>query len=239
RLSRSVRRLAGRLPAPVRRWLRPRRLVAVGLVGVLAVGVVLGGSIAWVRTAAHGHVYGEHDVPAAPVAVVFGAEVYADGTPSAFLVGRLAVARRLYLAGKVRAVLVTGDHGVWTYDEPDAMRRWLVGHGVPTRKVVVDYAGFDTYQSCVRARRIFGVRHAILVSQDFHVPRAVALCRAVGIRADGVGDTTQHDRYPYAYRKGWLRDQLADVKAVYDMTVQPDPMFLGRREHGVQRAVRE
>ncbi|MGA8115304.1 MAG: ElyC/SanA/YdcF family protein [Actinocatenispora sp.] len=218
-----------------RRWLR--RLLVAGLVGVLTVGVVLGASIGWVRIAADGHVYSENDVPAAPVAVVFGAQVYRDGRPSAFLVARLALARRLYTAGTVKAILVTGDHGHYDYDEPDTMRRWLTAHGVPARQVVTDHAGFDTYQSCARAVRIFGVRHAILVSQDFHVPRAVALCRAVGMRADGVGDTSQRRRP--IYRKNWARDQAADVKAAYDMTVQPDPTYLGRRETGVDQAVAE
>ncbi len=230
-----LRARIARLPGPVRRWLRPRRAIAVGLTGILVVGLVLGGSIGWVRGAAHSHLYSESSVPAAPVALVFGAQVYPNGRPSPFLVGRLEVARRLYRSGKVRALLVTGDHGQWHYDEPDTMRTWLIDHGVPAGKVVADYAGFDTYQSCARARRIFGVRRAIMVSQDFHVPRAVALCRSVGIDADGVGDTTQ--AHGPAYQRGWFRDQLADVKAVYDMTVQPDPKFLGRPETGVERAV--
>lgn len=233
-------RLSGaldRLPAPVRRWVRPRRLVAVCGAGVLACAVVVGGSVAAVRTTSHGHLYySAASAPSAPVAMVFGAEIYADGRPSPFVVGRLTIALDLYRAGKVRAVLVTGDHGRWTYDEPDTMRAWLVAHGVPRSKVVPDYAGFDTYQSCARARRIFGVRRALLVSQDFHIPRAVALCRSVGIDADGVGDTSMHqtDVYP----RNWSRDQLADVKAVYDMAVRPDPQYLGRHEPGVERAVR-
>ena len=116
------------------------------------------------------------------------------------------------------------------------MRAWLVDHGVPYDKIVTDYAGFDTYQSCARARRIFGVRRALVVSQDFHIPRATALCRTVGIDADGVGDTGQH--HWNVYPRNWTREQLADVKAVYSMVVRPDPQFLGRREHGVDRAVR-
>lgn len=226
-----------RLPAPVRRWVRPRRLFAVAGGAALACALVVGGSVALVRTVARGHVYDSvADAPSAPVAMVFGAEIYADGTPSPFVVARLTVALDLYRAGKVRALLVTGDHGRWEYDEPDTMRAWLVTHGVPRSKVVPDYAGFDTYQSCARAKRVFGVRRALLVSQDFHVPRAVALCRSVGIDADGVGDTTQHqaDVYP----RNWSREQLADVKAVFSMLARPDPEYLGRHEPGVDRAVR-
>jgi vancomycin permeability regulator SanA len=105
------------------------------------------------------------------VAIVLGAQVHEDGRPSRFLEARLALAERLYESGRVRALLVTGDHGRWAYDEPGTMRRWLVEHGVPERRVVVDHAGFDTYDSCLRARRIFGVRRAVVVTQTFHVLR--------------------------------------------------------------------
>src|ERR687893_668968 len=81
-----------------------------------------------------------------------------------------AGARRLYEAGTVRAILVSGDHGAWAYDEPGAMSRWLVERGVPERTVVQDHAGFDTYDSCVRARKVFGVRDLIVVTQSFHLP---------------------------------------------------------------------
>lgn len=218
----------------LRRLLRPRRLIRIGLVLAAAAVVVGGGCDLAVRASASGHVYSVSSVPAAPVAVVFGAEIYSTGTPSPYVVGRLRVAQELLDTHKVKAILVTGDHRRWTYDEPDTMREWLVSHGVPGAKVVTDYAGFDTYQSCTRAYRIFGVRHAILVSQDFHIPRALALCRAVGIQADGVGD---HQRHDLMYWRNWSRDQVADTKAVFDMVVQPDPT-LGRHESGVEKAIR-
>lgn len=213
---------------------RPKRLALAALAGTAALALLVGGSMWLVGTRADGHLYRVADVPAAPVVVVFGAKVRADGTPSPYLAGRLALALRLYRAGKVRAILVTGDHGRWTYDEPDAMRTWLMARDVPDSKVVADYAGFDTYQSCARARRIFGVRKAILVSQDFHIARAVALCRSVGIDATGVGDSQPHNT---RYWRIFTRDKLADVKAVYDMTIQPDPRYLGRREHGLDAAL--
>lgn len=199
-----------------------------------ALALLIGGSMAVVGAKADGHLYSARDVPAAPVAVVFGAKVRKDGTPSAYLAGRLDLALRLYRAGKVRAVLVTGDHSRWTYDEPDAMRTYLMARDVPGDRVVADYAGFDTYQSCARARRIFGVRKAILVSQDFHIARAVALCRSVGIDAAGVGDAQAHNGI---YWHVYVRDKLADVKAVYDMAVRPNPRYLGRREHGLDAAL--
>ena len=127
-------------------------------------------------------------MPDAPVALVLGTKVDTDGNPSPFLAARLEIARRLFDAGKVRAILVSGDNMNADYNEPAAMLGWLVDRGVPARKVVLDHAGFDTYDSCARAERIFGVRRATVVTQSFHLPRAVALCRGLGIDASGVGD---------------------------------------------------
>jgi vancomycin permeability regulator SanA len=168
---------------------------------------------------------------------VLGAQVDPSGAPSRFLAARLALAERLYAGGKVRAVLVSGDFGQPTYDEPDVMRAWLVGHGVPADKVVADYAGFDTYDSCVRARRVFGVRRVIVVTQSFHLPRAVALCRAVGVRADGVGDDSMR-ALRWLWTRGAVREQGACVKAGWDVATGREPVFLGSHEPGLDRALR-
>ena len=223
------------LPPWLRRWLRPRRLAMLAVAGALVLGITVWSSVGLVHRLSSGRVYTSAAVPSAPVAIVFGAEVYPNGQPSPYLRARLRLGKRLLAAGKVRAILLTGDHGRWTYDEPDAMRGWLIHHGVPARKLAVDYAGFDTYQSCSRAYRIFGVRKAILVSQDFSIQRSVALCQSVGITAYGVADHSQPRSLTYA--RGWTRDQLADVKAVYCMAIQPDPKYLGRHETTVDRAV--
>jgi vancomycin permeability regulator SanA len=194
-------------------------------------------SVLWVRSGADGHIFTERDVPAAPVALVLGAQVEADGTPSVFLTARLDLARRLFVAGKVRALLVSGDHMNWDYDEPEAMRTWLVDHGVPAQRVVRDYAGFDTYDSCARAVRIFGVHRAIVVTQTYHLPRAVMLCRQLGLDADGVGDEAVRQ-----FHGPWLvsstRESGACVKAVFDTVSGRDPVYLGNHETGVDDALR-
>jgi vancomycin permeability regulator SanA len=187
----------------------------------------------WLRLGAGGRVRTEADVPAEPVAVVFGAGLW-NGRPSPYLAHRLDAAARLYAAGKVRVVLVTGDNSRPSYDEPGAMRAYLTAHGVPARKVVLDYAGFDTWDSCDRARRIFGVDRAILVSQGFHIRRALALCAAAGIDAYGVGVGEPHDATWYA---GGVREILAAGKAAFDVAVKPSPRFLGPHEDGVARAL--
>ena len=189
------------------------------------------------------HVYAssyEHtaaDVPYRPVAVVFGAGVVGK-TPTPFLARRLDVALDLYHRGKVSVILVTGDNSTPTYDEPDVMRDYLVTRGVPAARIVADYAGFDTWESCVRAKKIFGVTSATLVTQDFHMPRALTLCHAAGIDAVGVADTGEdavaeaeavHDR---------AREVAAGVKALGQALFQPSPRFLGRQETSVVDALK-
>jgi len=219
----------------VNRW--PRRLALLAAIATVLTAVVTAASVMWVRAGAEGYIFTEEGVPDAPVALVLGAQVYSDGTPSPFLAARLEIASRLLAAGKVRAILVSGDHMRWEYDEPGAMLRQLLDRGVPASKVVLDHAGFDTYDSCARANRIFGVRKAIVVTQAYHLPRAVMLCRRLGVDAYGVGDDTVRQ-----YRRPWLisstREHGACVKAVFDVISGRDPVHLGRRETSVDDALR-
>jgi vancomycin permeability regulator SanA len=216
------------------RWSR-RALVAGGLVTAVAVLAMAGPALGR-RAGAAAHPAPPAAAPAAPVALVLGAEVHPDGSPSAFLVARLDIARRLLADGRVKAILVSGDHREWTYNEPGAMATWLREHGVPMTKIVVDYAGFDTYDSCARAKRVFGVRQAIVVTQSYHLDRAVTLCRTLGIDTYGVGDDSAR-----IYRDPWLnsavRERGAAVKALIDVVSHRDPVFLGRHEPGVDEAL--
>lgn len=173
------------------------------------------------------------DVPRTDVGVVFGAGLR-DGRPSAYLAHRLDTAVALYRAGRIRVVLVTGDNGQAGYDEPDAMRAYLIRRGVPAARIVRDYAGFDTWDSCVRAAKIFGVRRAVLISQGFHIRRALALCRAAGVVGYGVGVPDAHD---VTWYYGATRELFAATKAALDAAFHPAPRFLGRPERGVARAL--
>jgi vancomycin permeability regulator SanA len=212
--------------AAVRRARRLRTALFLAGVGVAGIGLLVG-SIGFVRVTSAGRMHTAESVPPAPVALVLGARVYPSGTPSPFLAARLDLAHRLYTDGKVRVVLVSGDNLAPEYNEPDAMRRYLIDAGMPPEAVVADYAGFDTYDSCARAKRIFGVDQLVVVSQGYHLPRAVATCRALGVDATGVGDyTQQHTR---SWRRGAIRDQLACVKTVIDLVTGRDPV-LGPRE---------
>ncbi len=214
-------------------WMR--RAVVAGALALAAAVLAMAAGALWVGGVAHGHVHTLKDTPSAPVALVLGAEVYPGGEPSPFLAARLEIARQLLAAGKVRAILVSGDHGRWEYNEPGAMFRWLVARGVPAQRVALDHAGFDTYDSCARARRIFGVTRAIVVTQSYHIDRAVALCRHLGVDADGVADDSVRI-YREPWRNSAVRERGAVVKAVLDSVSGRDPVFLGRHETTVDEA---
>ncbi|MFE6408012.1 vancomycin high temperature exclusion protein [Streptomyces sp. NPDC057837] len=206
-----------------------RRLVQAVMAGcVLALS-----PSAWMYATASDRLRTAGDVPRTDVAVVFGAGLW-DGEPSPYLAHRLDAAAELYRRGRVEVVLVTGDNSREDYDEPDAMRAYLTRHGVPGGRIVSDYAGFDTWDSCVRAKKIFGVDEAVLISQGFHIRRAVALCGAAGIESYGVGVDAVHDATWYY---GGAREILAAGKAALDAAFRPDPRFLGPREPGVERAL--
>jgi len=217
----------------LKRWVR-RVVVAGALVTAAAVLAMAAGGV-WTGLRAHGRVYAERDVPDAPVALVLGAQVYAGGVPSPFLTARLEIARQLFVDGKVKAILVSGDHREWGYNEPGAMFEWLVAHDVPNDRIALDHAGFDTYDSCARANRIFGVHQAIVVTQTYHIDRAVALCRSLGVDTYGVADDTVT-----IYRQPWAssvaRERGAAVKALWDAGTRRDPVFLGPPETSVQAA---
>ncbi|MGW0783425.1 SanA/YdcF family protein [Streptomyces sp. NPDC002913] len=229
RLLGTLRRLASARPGLPRTRRGQRRLVQA----LMVASVVALSPAAWLHTTADARVRTTADAPARDVAVVFGAGLW-QGRPSPYLAHRLDAAAELYRAGKVRVVLVTGDNSRVEYDEPDAMRAYLTGRGVPDGRIVSDYAGFDTWDSCVRAKRIFGVDRAVLVSQGFHIRRAIALCRSAGIDAYGVGVDAVHD---VTWYYGGAREVFAAGKALLDTVFEPDPHFLGPRETGVSEAL--
>lgn len=226
RLRRTAARLRPRLP----RTRRGRRRAVQGVMAACVLGLA---PATWMHSVADARIRTVADAPARQVAVVFGAGLW-DGKPSPYLANRLRAAAELYRDGKVRVVLVTGDNSRVEYDEPDAMRTFLVGHGVPDSRIVSDFAGFDTWDSCVRARKIFGVERAVLVTQGFHVRRAIALCRAAGIDVYGVGVDAVHDATWYY---GGTREVFAAGKAALEALFKPDPHFLGPREPGVDAAL--
>lgn len=176
-------------------------------------------------------------VPFAPVALVLGAGLH-HGVPTPMLATRLDIAAQLYREGRVRALLLSGDNGRMGYDEPSVMRAYLIARGVPAEVLVLDYAGFDTWDSCVRARDVFGVRRVTVITQSFHLPRAVTLCRTAGLDAFGVGDDSS-TRWPSATYVYAAREFAATAKGFFDSVVLGSaPVFPGPRETSLDRFLR-
>jgi vancomycin permeability regulator SanA len=162
-----------------------------------------------------GRIYTAEDAPSAPVAVVFGAGLRRDGRPTAVLYDRVAAAVQLYRAGKVEQLLMSGTRSSESYDEPAAMRDLAIELGVPGQAIQVDGQGTRTFASCERAAETFGYGQALLVSQRYHLPRALATCEALGIQADGVSaDLRPYN--PRVYRYWETREVLATTVALLE-----------------------
>jgi SanA protein len=170
------------------------------------------------------HIYRVDDAPAERVAIVFGASVWGEGRLSDVLRDRMETAISLYEAGRVQKLLVSGDNQFVEYDEPGAMRDYAIARGVPPEDVQPDYAGRRTYDTCYRARHIFQVESAILVTQDFHLPRAIFTCRQLGIESVGVSA----DRQPYLGARWYeVRETGATLAALWDVIRQRPAPVLG------------
>jgi SanA protein len=162
-------------------------------------------------------------VPSKPVAIVFGAGYWPSGHLSSALADRMETAIALYEAGKVNKLLLSGDNRRADYNEPAVMARYASERGVPREDLVLDYAGRRTYDSCYRARDIFGVKQAVLVTQAFHLPRALYTCQRLGLEVVGVvADQRQYIRAPW-YQ---LRELFALSRAWLDLNLfKPLPVL--------------
>ncbi|MEB3881961.1 ElyC/SanA/YdcF family protein [Lyngbya sp. CCY1209] len=168
------------------------------------------------------------EVPEEPVAVVFGAGVWEDGSPTPMLADRIQGAIDLYQMGRVQKILMTGDNATPEYNEVVAMQQYAIAQGVPAEVIRLDYAGFSTYESCYRAREIFGVERAVLITQQYHLPRAVYTCKRLGIDAIGFGTPDWGKFRDDSMRFYVRRELLAVVKAVVEVHIlRPKPTFLG------------
>ena len=193
--------------------------------GVAAV-VLLGGLRLWIERKARDRLYTHvEDVPLRPVALVLGAGLWPDGSLTSVLVDRVAVAADLYHAGIVQKLLCSGDNRFVDYNEPQAMLEYAVRLGVPEKDVVLDYAGRRTYDSCYRARTIFGVEQVVIVTQRFHAARALYLCDALGVDAVAI----LADRQTYSRRRiTWeAREYPALALAWWDVNVRRPTPVLG------------
>jgi SanA protein len=200
-----------------------KRLVAAGFVcGLLAFGVPnlivwLGGRSPVTTDTAK--------VPHAQAALVLGAQVMPNGAPSSMLSDRISAAAELYKAGRVDKLLLSGDHSRKNYDEVGTMRRILLAQGIPAEDIFTDHAGFDTWDSAQRARRVFDVSSAVVVTQRFHMARALYDARRAGLQVTGYAADRRD--YGRVMRRLQVREAAARVKTLGDAITGADPHFLG------------
>ena len=169
--------------------------------------------------------FSAEDVPQNRVAIVFGAGLLRDGSAGPVLSDRVETAVKLYQKGKVNKLLMSGDNRFVEYNEPEAMRQYALERGVPNEDIVLDYAGRRTYDTCYRAKHIFQVDSAILVTQAFHMPRALFLCNWFDVESTGVEANNRY--FLKRSRIYWnTRELFANFQAVWDvMIAKPLPVL--------------
>lgn len=202
-----------------------RVAVVIGLLGAL--GLLLPKFVMWMYAVPR--TFTVDDVPPVRVAIVFGAGLLRDGSATPVLSDRVETAVKLYQTDKVDKLLMSGDNRFVDYNEPEAMRQYALELGVPDADIVLDYAGRRTYDTCYRAKHIFQVDSAILVTQSFHMPRALFLCNWFGIEAAGVEANNRY--FLKRSRLYWnTRELFATFGAAWDVLIaQPLPV-LGEQE---------
>ena len=166
-------------------------------------------------------------MPHRRAALVLGCAKYTHGRPNIFYQNRLKATVELWQSGKINAILVSGDNSRKDYDEPTTMKSDLVAKGIPAEYITIDYAGFRTLDSVIRAERIFGLEEYIVISQPFHCRRAIYLAKQHGQNVIG---WCARDVKGYFGIKSRLREILARNKAAFDVLIHKQPMYLGKRE---------
>jgi SanA protein len=161
------------------------------------------------------------------IALVFGAKVWEDGSPSNTLYDRVVTSAELYQAGRVSKLLMSGDKTGETYDEPAAMKKLALALGIPEGDIVIDNEGKKTYDTCIRAKEIFDVQRAILVTQDYHQPRALYLCNNLGV--DSIGITANRRQYVNEWYYH-VREFFSAANAWIEINVMPSRPARGRKE---------
>jgi SanA protein len=200
-------------------------LAIIGLLGLLTVYLIN----LRVASYSNGKIYRSvEDVPNVPqIAIVLGARVWDDGSLSHALLDRVMTAVELYKAGKVKKLLMSGDNPTPEYDEPTAMKRYAMELGVPESDIVLDFAGRRTYDTCYRAKEIFEVKKAVIVSQEFHLARSIYLCQ--NLEVDSIGIAA--NRRKYLGERWWaFREFFSIFSAWFEMNFIPFEPIKGNKE---------
>lgn len=208
----------------LKKYLKKFVIVSLAVLGILFCSVMAVN--VYVERTGTKYILDQSTVPTADAILVLGAYVYPDGTTSSMLTDRLTVGYELYKEGKAPKIVVSGDHGRKDYDEVNAMKSFLKEKGVPSQDIFMDHAGFSTYESVYRARDIFQIYKVIIVTQDYHLMRAVFSARELGLEAYGI-PSDRHD-YGQAMKMYRLREIAARNKDfLWAKLLKPKPTFLG------------
>jgi len=157
--------------------------------------------------------------------LVLGAKVYKNGNLSGILRDRVDSALELYNAKKIKRFLLSGDHGKINYDEVNQMKKYLIKKGVSEKDIFLDHAGFDTYDCVYRAKKIFNVDELIIITQEFHLKRAVYIAKSLDMKVQGY----MADKHTYGIaNRMLLRESLANVKAFLELLINKKPKYLGK-----------
>ncbi|MFH6996086.1 vancomycin high temperature exclusion protein [Flavobacterium sp. FlaQc-48] len=192
-------------------------LAIIGLVAIVSVNY-------YVKSSTKKHIYYSiKKFPKNDVGIIFGAGINGD-QPSKYLKDRLDAGISLYKANRINKILLSGDNGRDEYDELTVMKTYCFNHGVDTTKIFIDYAGFDTYSTMYRAKHIFKIKKATLISQEYHLNRAIYIGQKLGIKSVGYSANSGEYR---GYKYVTFREYISVFKALFDVLRNREPRFLG------------
>lgn len=165
-----------------------------------------------------------NEIGEADCIIILGCQVFSDGTLSAMLHDRVMRGIELYESKAAPKLIVSGDHGRKEYDEVNAMKKYAIDAGIPSENIFMDHAGFSTYESMYRAKEIFRAEKIIVVTQEYHLYRALYIAQKLGMEAYGVS-SDYRPYYGQTYRE--VREILARCKDFATTLFKPEPTFLG------------
>jgi SanA protein len=200
------------------------------LIFSLSVGIVIFSINYYIVKSTETYVFTDiKKLPKVDAIIVLGAKVSHEKL-SYVLEDRLVAGVNIIYANKAEAILLSGDHGQKEYDEVNSMRKYIIrrNFNIQKEQIFMDHAGFDTYDSMFRAKEIFNIKSAIIVTQDFHINRSVYIARNLGIEAYGF--SVDESKYVESLRLNWrIRELLSRVKAFKDVLLKSNPKFLGKK----------
>ncbi len=201
-------------------------ILAFALLVILSILIIFGLE-AYIQKETSYLIYSEiTEIPSAKTGIILGASVHSDGKLSPILEDRVETAYQLYKQNKIENFLVSGDHRTDDYDEVNAIKNYLLKKGVPPEDITLDHAGFDTYDSMFRAKAVFAIEDAIVITQKFHLPRSLYIARNLDVKYKGF------EAAPRAYTSSETikrREQLANFKALWEIITKQEPTTLEKR----------